>query len=228
MREGRSMANCKYEWPAAGKQHLIGKSISRIDGPAKSSGRAKYTYDVNLPGMLFGACFRSPYAHAKITAVDTSAAEKMPGVKGVHVIQGPGSEIQWAGDEIVEVAAVSEQIAEDAVRTIKVKFQQLPFWVNETDSQKNQAMNRTKSGAELKVGDPEKAFADPDVVIHEGQYGIPVITHCCLETHGHVVEWTGPQNLRVHSSTQGVSTLPNQFAEGLNIPAANVELICDH
>lgn len=222
------MASCKYEWPDAGQRRLIGKSISRIDGPAKSSGRAKYTYDINLPGMLFGACFCSPYAHAKITAVDTSAAEKMPGVKGVRVIQGPGSKIQWAGDEIVEVAAVSIEIAEDAARAIKVQFQNLPFLVNEADFAKDQAMGRAKPAAELKVGDPEKAFADPDVVVHEGQYGIPVITHCCLETHGHVTGWTGPQNLRTYSSTQGVSTLPNQFAEAFNIPAANVEVICNY
>ncbi|MGH9437591.1 MAG: xanthine dehydrogenase family protein molybdopterin-binding subunit [Terriglobia bacterium] len=222
------MASCKYEWPDAGQRRLIGKSISRIDGPAKSSGRAKYTYDINLPGMLFGACFCSPYAHAKITAVDTSAAEKMPGVKGVRVIQGPGSKIQWAGDEIVEVAAVSIEIAEDAARAIKVQFQNLPFLVNEADFAKDQAMGRAKPAAELKVGDPEKAFADPDVVVHEGQYGIPVITHCCLETHGHVTGWTGPQDLRAYSSTQGVSTLPNQFAEAFNIPAANVEVICNY
>ncbi len=222
------MASCKYDWPSADQRHLIGQSISRIDGPIKSSGLAKYSYDINLPGMLFGACFRSPYAHAKITAVDISAAGRIPGVKGVHVIQGPGSEIQWAGDEIVEIAAVSQQAAEDGVRAVRVQFQELPFLVNEADLAKDRAMGRARPASELRVGDPDKAFADPDVVIHEGQYGIPVITHCCLETHGHVVGWTGPQNLRSYSSTQGVSTLPNQFAEAFNIPAANVEVICNY
>lgn len=220
------MASCKYEWPAADDRHLIGKRISRIDGPAKASGRAKYSLDINLPGMLFGKCVRSPYAHAKVTAVDTSAAEKMPGVKAVKVIQGPGSEVQWAGDEIVEVAAVSEQAAEDAVRAVKVEYQQLPIFVNEADFNKDKAAGRTKPAAELKVGDPDKAFADSDVVVHEGDYGIPVITHCCLEPHGHVVEWVGPQSIRTFSSTQGVSALPGQFAEALSIPANNVETIC--
>ncbi|MGH9469505.1 MAG: xanthine dehydrogenase family protein molybdopterin-binding subunit [Terriglobia bacterium] len=220
------MPSCKYDWPAAGDRSLIGKRISRIDGPAKASGRAKYTLDVNLPGMLFGRCVRSPYAHAKVTAVDTSAAEKMPGVKAVKVIQGPGSEIKWAGDEVVEVAAVSDQVAQDAVRAIKVEYQQLPFLVNEADFNKDKAAGRTKPAAELKVGDPDKAFADSDVVTHEGDYGIPVIVHCCLEPHGHAIEWVGPQSIRTFSSTQGVSSMPGQFSEALSIPAANVETIC--
>ena len=102
------MANCKYDWPDAGERKLIGKRTPRIDGPAKASGRAKYTYDINSPGLLFGKIYSSPYAHAKITAVDTSEAEKLPGVKSVRVIQGVGKEIQWVGDEIVAIAAVSE------------------------------------------------------------------------------------------------------------------------
>ncbi|MGH9327763.1 MAG: xanthine dehydrogenase family protein molybdopterin-binding subunit [Terriglobia bacterium] len=220
------MASCKYDWPPADDRHLIGKSISRIDGPAKSSGRAKYSLDINLPGMLFGKCVRSPYAHAKVTAVDTSAAEKLPGVKAVKVIQGPGSEVKWAGDEIVLVAAVSEQAAEDGVRAVKVEYQQLPFLVNEADFNKAKTAGRTKPAAELKIGDPDKAFAQSDTIAHEGDYGIPVIVHCCLEPHGHVVEWVGPQSIRTFSSTQGVSSIPGQFAEALNIPSNNVETIC--
>ncbi len=220
------MANCKYEWPPAGDRRLIGKPISRIDGPAKSSGRAKYSLDINLPGMLFTKSVNCPYAHARIKSIDTSSAEKMPGVKAVRVIIGVGKEVQWAGDQVAAVSAVSEEIAEDAARAVKVEYEQLPFLVNEADFDKDKAAGRTRQAAELKVGDPEKAFSDPEVVTHEGQYGIPVITHCCLEPHGHVTEWTGPQSLRTFSSTQGVSATPAQFAEAMNIPANNVQTIC--
>ena len=72
-----------YKWPEAEKRTLIGKRISRVDGPDKVSGRAKYTFDINRPGMLFGKVVRSPYANAKIVSIDTSEAEKMPGVKAV-------------------------------------------------------------------------------------------------------------------------------------------------
>lgn len=222
------MPNCKYDWPAAGDRRLIGKSISRIDGPAKSSGRAKYTLDINLPGMLQSKMVTCPYAHAKITSVDTSAAEKMPGVKAVLVIQGPGKEILWAGDEVAQVVAVTEEQAEDAVRAVKVEYEQLPFLVNEADFDKDRSANRISKPSVATVGDPQKAFAGDDVVISEGDYGIPVITHCCLEPHGHVVQWTGPQNVRTHSSSQGVSVYPAQFAEALNIPASNVETICQY
>ena len=222
------MAECKYDWPPQGQRQLIGKSISRIDGPAKSSGRAKYSYDMNLPGMLYGKSVRCPYAHARVKSIDTSEAEKIPGVKGIVIVQKPGAEIQWAGDEIVELAAVSQEVAEDAAGKVKIEYEQLPFLVNEADLDVAKRAGRTKPAAEVKVGDPDKAFAGADVVIHEGSYGIPVITHCCMESHGQVVEWTGDQNLKVYASTQGVSSVPGQYAEALNIPASNVETVCQY
>src|SRR6516225_7412941 len=106
----------KYSWPPAEQRTVIGKRISRVDGPDKVSGRAKYTYDVHRPGMLYGKVVRCPYPHAKVVSVDTSAAEKMPGVVAVHVVQGEGSEVNWAGADIVVVAAVDELTAADAAR----------------------------------------------------------------------------------------------------------------
>src|ERR1700686_2636898 len=106
-----------YSWPAEDKRDLIGKRITRVDSPVKVSGQAKYTYDVLRPEMLYGKVRGCPYAHAKVVGIDTIAAEKMPGVKAVHVIQGPGANIHWAGDEIFAVAAVDEGTAEDALWT---------------------------------------------------------------------------------------------------------------
>ena len=68
------MAKCKYDWPEAGERSLIGKRIKRIDGPEKASGRAKYSYDINRPGMLWAKVVTSPYARAKVVSVDLSAA----------------------------------------------------------------------------------------------------------------------------------------------------------
>ena len=126
-----------YSWPAQEKRSLIGKRLSRVDGPLKVSGKAKYTYDTHRPGMLYAKAVRSPYAHAKVVSIDTSAAEKMPGVKAVHIIQGPDSEIKWAGDYVVGVAAVDENTARDAVRAIKVEYQPLPHLVDDFTEPKN-------------------------------------------------------------------------------------------
>jgi xanthine dehydrogenase YagR molybdenum-binding subunit len=87
-----------YNWPDAEHRTLIGKRISRVDAPVKVSGRAKYTYDYHGTNMLFGKVLRSPYAKAKIVSIDTSAAEKLPGVKAIEIIQKVGTTAQWAGD----------------------------------------------------------------------------------------------------------------------------------
>src|SRR5881296_226090 len=103
----------EYKWPDMKERSLLGKRVSRLDGPDKVSGNAKYCSDVKRPGMLYGRFLRSPYAHAKV----------------VKSIKGPGSEIQWALDEVVGVAAVDEQTAEDAIRKIEVKYEKLPHFV---------------------------------------------------------------------------------------------------
>ncbi len=216
----------EYKWPEAEKRLHIGKRISRIDGPDKVSGRAKYSYDINRPGMLFGKIVRSPYAHAKIVSIDTSAAEKMPGVKTVKVINGPGFEIQWAGQEIVAVAAETEPQAEDAMRAIKVQYEKLPHLVNDFDRSKAPEANLRKPNTNAQ-GDPDKAFAEADVVV-EGLYGNDVITHCCLEAHGLVTEWSDDKNVLIHPSTQSVSPIGPELARALNQPANTVRVKMDH
>ncbi len=215
----------EYKWPDADKRSLIGQRISRLDGPDKVSGRAKYTYDVNRPGMLQGKILRSPYAHARIVSIDTSAAEAMPGVKAVLVIQGPGTEIQWAGDEIVGVAAVDEPTAEDALRVIKVEYERLPHVVDDYDLKA--AGTNAKPMADQVEGDPDRAFREASVV-SEGEYGSTVITHCCLESHGSIAEWEGDKGLLVHMSTQNVSGIAGQMAGPLGIPASDIRVKQDH
>jgi xanthine dehydrogenase YagR molybdenum-binding subunit len=118
-----------FNWPDSSQRTYIGTRKTRVDGPEKVSGRAKYTFDQNPKGLLYGICVRSPYAHCKITSIDIATAQKMPGVKAVKVIQKAGTEIHWAGDEIVGIAAVSEGAAEDAARAVKIQYQPLPHLV---------------------------------------------------------------------------------------------------
>ena len=197
-----------YHWPPADKCSLIGRRISRIDGPWKSSGRIQYSYDVNRPNMLHGKMVFSPYAHAKVVSIDTSAAEKMPGVKAVDIITEPGKEVFWAGHEVAAVAAETEEQARDAARRIQVRYEKLPHLVSDVDPRK--AGEHTKQLAEQTDGNPDQALQQAEVT-SEGEYGVPVITHCCLESHGQVAEWDG-DNLTIYASTQNVSCMPAEMA----------------
>src|ERR1700690_4108097 len=108
-----------YRWPPMDQRRVIGKPTKRRDGIDKSTGRAKYSSDEKPPGMLFGALLTSPYAHARVTSIDTSEAEHMQGVTAVRVLTAAGKEVQWEGTEIAAVAAETEELAYDAVRKIK-------------------------------------------------------------------------------------------------------------
>ena len=111
----------------------MGKPMKRLDGPQKASGRAKYTSDLKMKDMLYAAYLTCPHAHARVTSIDTGAAEKMNGVKAVHVIAEAGKELQWHGQEVAAVAATTEEVAREAVRKIKVDYEVLPHFVNEAD-----------------------------------------------------------------------------------------------
>src|SRR5262249_20536749 len=152
-------------------------------------------------------------------------AEKRRGVKAVKIVDGvkPGTEIQWAGDELVAVAAVDEPTAEDAVRAIKVQYEVLPHLVIDTDPKVG---DRAKPANEQTQGDADKGFKEAEVVV-EGTYGLPVITHCCLESHGAITGAEG-DGLLVNVSTQNVSGIASQMATPLGIPANTIHVHMDH
>ena len=129
------------------------------------------------------------------------------------------------------MAAESEEIARDALDKIKIEFEQLPHLANEEDLSK--AGEHAKAAGSETSGDPDKAFSDPEVVISEGYYGMAAITHCCLETHGSVAEWTGPDTLKTYFSTQSVSGIPGEVGEalrlaGIDVKNNNIETICQY
>jgi xanthine dehydrogenase YagR molybdenum-binding subunit len=206
------------------KRKIMGQRISRLDGPLKSSGRAKYASDLNPQGLLQTALLTSPYAHAKIRNINLDAAKAIPGVVGINTFLQPGAEVQWAGAEIAIVAATSEEVARDAVRAIKIDWEVLPHVVKEENLAK--VGTRAKAAGEQVTGDPEKAFGEADVKL-ESEYGIPVITHCCLEPHGNTITWKGDQ-IDFFPSTQAVSTVATQLATLINVPATNIKVACDH
>ena len=120
---------------------IVGSSVPRIDAVEKVTGRAVYGLDLKLPGMLYGKVLRSPLPHARILNVDTSRAERLPGVKAVVTgkdltirygliirDQPPYSidKVRYIGDPVAGVAAVDLDTAEEALELIKVEYEDLP------------------------------------------------------------------------------------------------------
>ena len=225
----RPVQHEKYPWPA--EPTLIGKRIARLDGPAKVTGQAKYSYDINRPGGLHGRILRSPHPHARVVAIDLSAAEKAPGVKAVMAVMKPGDRVMFQGEEVAALAAATEEQADDALRLIKVQYETLPHIATEALALSSSAPQVFTDG-NIRAGDTEEA-GDLDAgfkaAAHtvEQSYATQVQTHVSLETHGCVCEWDGDK-LTSWVSTQAVHGTREQFAKALDIPQANVRVITEY
>jgi len=221
----------------------MGKARPRVEAPLKVTGRAKYTYDIKLPGMLYGRMVGASVPAAEILEIDTSKAEALPGVKAVWTTDS--RVVRFAGQDVAAVAAVSPDVARDAARLVKVRYKERPFTHELRDAIKPGAarvydMDRMPTPRELprngnvagprasrsNRGDVEKGFAEAEVV-HEASYYCPVHTHVPLETHGVIASWEGDQ-LTIHSSTQAIFAVREGVAEALGIDRKNVRVLCEH
>src|SRR6185295_15289321 len=122
----------KVDWPPTEKRTLIGKRIDRADGPVKATGAAKYSYDINRPGMLYAKLVTSPHARAEVSGIDASAAEGMRGVKAVWK-DTELKEVQYAGQIVAAVAAETEEIAAEAATRVKVQYKPVDHQVVDSD-----------------------------------------------------------------------------------------------
>jgi xanthine dehydrogenase YagR molybdenum-binding subunit len=143
------------QWPPNAQLSVVGKRTPRLDGALKVTGKARYTSDVQLPGMLYAHRLVSPHAHARIKSIDTSEAEKYPGVRAVHVMEraygnaqlrDPKQELEsrypvvrYVGQAIAGVAALTEEAAAEAVKRIKVEYEVLPHVVDLDEAMKPDA-----------------------------------------------------------------------------------------
>ena len=226
-------ADPKYNWPV--NPTVVGTHVKRIDGPDKVSGRAKYTFDIARPGMLYARIVRSPYPHARIVSVDTSAATRAAGVKSALVWRDPAdpqrNRVMFQGDEVAAVAADTEEHAIDAARLVKVNYEVLPH-VTVVEHALDGTAPEVFTGGNVLAGEPQLT-GDPNdglkAAAHtlDETYGTHVITHVCMESHGTVCEWEGDK-LTSWISTQGINAARENFASGLGIPQSNVRVICEY
>jgi xanthine dehydrogenase YagR molybdenum-binding subunit len=264
--------------PVNEKLSVIGKRTNRIDAIHKVTGAAKYTADIQLPGMLYGRFLRSPYPSANITSFDASKALRHPGVYAIHVmgVQPSGTvqleeghdtyatsyeagelpPLKYVGQPIAAIAAVSANVAKEAIELIHIKYEQLPFVIDldkareegaplvfeeKIEDEGNAGDVGVKAAEEQQGnlrgpqrgsflggprGDVAKGFEEADFVL-EGEFRTQVQTHCAMETHGVVADWQSDV-LTVYASTQSTKSVRDDLATLFDLPKSKVRVITEY
>jgi xanthine dehydrogenase molybdenum-binding subunit len=239
---------------------VLGKSVIRKDAIEKAKGNARYIADIQLPGMLCAKFLRSPHAHARIVSIDTTKAEALPGVKCVLTHKNvpkvhPQRKFEFLldkvmhhpGEEVAAVAAVTPEIAEEALKLIKVEYEVLPAVCNYKDAMKPGAPlahedyetnifhgtdsvkipRLSKDGwLTLEFGDVEKGFGEADYVI-DHTYETPMQYPCSPMPRGVACEWAGDK-LTCWADTQLPLYLWRDISSSLSMPQANVRVIASY
>src|SRR5439155_10235525 len=214
------------QWPE-GPQAVVGRDAVRKDAPERVRGEARYTADIQLPGMLHAAILRSPYAHARVAKIDLTKALQAP---GVHAALGPGDangleeEAGYNGAPVAAVAAHTFEHARRALRAIEIEWEELEIVLDPEDAVARKLY--TAEPTEYERGEFERALAEADVVV-EGTYRTSVVLHNSMETHQSVCEWVGDM-LNVYISTQYIWGIRSQMAEAFGVPADNVRVVCEY
>lgn len=216
----------------------IGKRIPKLDAVDKATGKSRYIQDIHAPGMLYGKILYSKYAHAKIISIDTSKAEKLYGVRavltgkdvppkmkmGFYKDNPPikSGKVRSFRDEVAAVAAISPEIAAEALKLIAVKYEALPgVFDPETAMQPGAPLvheehktNVLKLPWKMNFGDVDAARKEAKFVV-EGTYTTTWVTHCCLGTSGALAEFDSDNNLTIWSNTQIPSLAQKDFINAL-------------
>jgi len=220
----------------------FGQRVDDVNGPGIVTGTADWTFNISLPGMLVGKLKRCPYGHAKITSIDTSKAENIPGVIFVGTAKHPmfagklmfgdepvlcDKEVWSNNDPVAIVAAETLEAADDAIDAIDVKYEELPV---ETDPeaaaspspsvvQKSPPPN--KEGRPncfyhipLRYGDFDKEMAASDVTV-EITAELPNDPHGTPCTHNAVAVWNGDGSISVWDDVQNIHPVPWPVIAGM-------------
>jgi CO/xanthine dehydrogenase Mo-binding subunit len=260
------------------KLKIIGTRPIRPDGVDKVTGRARYGADINLPGQLFGSVYRSPYPHAIIKSIDVSAALAIPGVKaaitGDDFEDMPSQFIPvgemvvnfrdmtrnviarekalYDGHPIVAIAAISESIAKEALKHIKVDFEILPHVIDVVEAMKPGAtllheeqytlIERKRLGSEpttesppkepsniakrltWEKGDIENGFSRAHIII-EKEFNTKPVHQGYIEPHATVATCTEDGQVEVYTCSQGHFVIRSQCAKLLGIEVSKIKVI---
>jgi 4-hydroxybenzoyl-CoA reductase subunit alpha len=231
---------------------IIGKRVPPIDGKAKATGEAKFTIDIQLPGMLYGKILRSIYPHARIINIDTEKAKRLRGVRAVitgrdvpkvkfgvfphrpqtHDQYGLAIEkVRYIGEEVAAVAAVDEWIAQEALELISVDYEELPGVFDPEEAMEPGAPliheNVEKNASFITgfhFGDVDQGFKEA-YYIQEDKFSTQQVTHCALEVHASIGYWDQSGKITVWSSTQSPFKIAHTLSYVLGITLNNIRVI---
>jgi len=242
------------------RHELLGRDFARKDGVARVTGAERYTVDVILPRMLHGRILGSPYAHAIVKSIDASAAVAM-GATVVTFADVPQGEFNQRiitippvlhkdhqvlydkarrmGDPIAAVAAETEELAEEALRAIKVEYEVLPVVTDAFEAMKPGApkihdrilwgeqeieiKNNIACARTIDEGDADKAFKDADVVVRE-VFDLPKVYHAQMETKSCVVRPEPNGGLTVWPTTQSIHNVRIILGQIFDIPLSKIDV----
>ncbi len=195
---------------------VVGRSIPRLDGIEKITGRARYTADLTVPGMLYGAVLRSPVPHARIQRIDATRALAIPGVVAVltgndvsdidpfigHVVRDRPlialDRVRYVGEPVAAVAAIDELTAREAAALIEVEYDELPAVLDVEQALRPDSPNLHDHPKEHNIcfhrrierGDPETGFAQAAHVF-EHRFTFPSVYQYAMEPHGAIATVDG-------------------------------------
>ena len=228
----------------------VGKRPVRHDGYDKVTGKAQYSADIILPGLLHGMVLRSPHAHAVIKSIDTSRAEAHPDVRAVVTskdLADPGewdigdrhlsnkvlasNKVVYKGHAIAAVAAANPHAAEAALALIDVEFDVLPAVTSAEEAMAEGApqlhpeyAGNVSDHSQLKLGDVDAAFPEADIVV-EREFRTQTVHQGYIEPHSATAWWTPEGKLTVWCSSQGHFQIGENTAKILGVSSSTVKVV---
>ncbi len=231
---------------------VVGKRLPRVDAPAKATGAAQYAADLRLPGLLTGRILRSPHPHARILNIDTTRAAGLAGVRAVltgrdtlgaklgnwrlfpELLDEEGlasDKVRFVGDAVAAVAAVDADVAEEALKLIKVDYEVLPavFTIEEALAEGaplvHDKFERNISVVrDIIIGDVERGFRESDYV-REDEFSTQAVQHCSMEPHVCVASFDPAGKLTVWLSSQAPYIAQCLLAKGMGLRENDVRVI---
>ena len=227
---------------------VVGKRVARIDALEKATGAARFTDDLELPRMLHGKVLWSPHPHARILNIDTSRAERLPGVKAVITGKDWGGikygvlpttrdqhplaldKVRYIGDEVAAVAAVDEDTAEEALELIRVEYEVLvPVFDPEEAMLEGapriheEAPGNISVHMKTELGDVEKGFRDSDYV-REDRFETQAVAHCQLECYVALASFDASGRLEIWTPNQSPFAKRRALANALKMSLDDVRV----